>query len=330
MVCPKCGFQNAEGSKYCMSCGYKLVSNAPKKRIAPVIIILICVAIVGGCIGAIVQLSWHKHDWANATCFTPMTCRECGKTEGQPLAHKWEVASCTEPKHCTVCGLTEGNRLAHTVMNATCTEPGKCMECGEVVVEALGHNWIEATYSAPKTCNVCGATEEEKLKAEPIYLNDMDYLSKSGKLWTRSERAAYYFAHQNANNAAVWENEDVPGHTVGKVFDNQGNQYQYGLHLDGSETRTYYISYELNGIYTRFTGWCAYPGRTLSNYAQYSEKYIEIYADGRLVYVTRTMNADSKPEYIEIDVTNVKVLTIQYPASQYPNEAATLFDGKLS
>lgn len=219
---------------------------------------------------------------------------------------------------------------SHVWAPATCTTPVTCEICGEASGLALGHQWIDATYSAPKTCSVCFATEGEKLKVDPIYINNMDYCEKSGKLWTRSEDRLDFPTHPNAKDTSVWKNEDIQGHTVGEVFDNQGNKYQYGLHLDGSKTQTYYVSYELGGKYTSFSGWCAFPGKLLSEYARYSEKYIEIYADGELVYITGAMSIDSDPEYIEIDVTNVQILTIQYPASKNPNEAATLYDGMLS
>lgn len=218
----------------------------------------------------------------------------------------------------------------HIWSPATCTSPKTCEICGEVSGSSLEHQWADATYYAPKTCRICSVTEGEKIKVDPIYINNMDYCEKKGKLWTRSEDRLNYPTHPNAKDTSVWKQEDIQGHTVGEVLDNQGNKYQYGLHLDGSKTQSYYVSYELGGKYTSFSGWCAFPGKLLSEYARYSEKYIEIYADGELVYITGAMNIDSDPEYIEIDVTNVQILTIQYPASKNPNEAATLYDGMLS
>ena len=101
----------------------------------------------------------HKHQWEEATCFTPQTCRLCGTTEGSPLEHQWKNATCTEPRTCVFCGTTEGEALGHTWEEATCTEPRRCTRCRTTEGEALGHDWIPATYDDPKTCSRCGATE---------------------------------------------------------------------------------------------------------------------------------------------------------------------------
>lgn len=42
------------------------------------------------------------HDWAAATCTHPVTCRNCGTTQGSPLGHSYENGKCT------VCGAQEG------------------------------------------------------------------------------------------------------------------------------------------------------------------------------------------------------------------------------
>ena len=82
----------------------------------------------------------HVHEWVEATCTAPKTCKTCGETEGEALGHDWKDATCTAPKTCSRCGATEG--------------------------EALGHDWKEATTEAPKTCTRCGETEGEKLPTE--------------------------------------------------------------------------------------------------------------------------------------------------------------------
>lgn len=129
------------------------------------------------------------HDWAEATCVTPKTCKRCSATEGEPLAHTFDkevanestlksAATCTAKavyyKTCA-CGAkseTEtfeyGEPLAHTFekkseTQATCTEPGKtvyrCKSCGteEAIVSgsALGHKWVKATCTTAAYCSVC-------------------------------------------------------------------------------------------------------------------------------------------------------------------------------
>lgn len=302
----------------------------PWKKL-PIPAILIAGAIVIACLMILlIKLTQPSKQTQPTQQMQPTTEAESVEQITASCSHVWIPADCTQPKTCSVCGETEGEVSGHKWRAATCTSPQTCDTCGETFGALLEHQWIDATYSTPKTCSICAATEGEKLKVEPIYINNMTFCEKSGKLWTRSENPVDYPAHPNTKDISVWEQEDIPGHTVGKVYDNRGNQYQYGLHLDGSETRTYYISYDLGGIYTLFTGWCAFPETPLSNYARYSEKYIEIYLDGKLEHITGTMDIDSEPEFIEIDVTDVKILTIQYPASNNPNEAATLYDGMLS
>ena len=107
------------------------------------------------------------HEWIDATCTTPKTCKLCGKTEGEPLGHLEEVIK-GKAATCTESGLTDGV---------------KCSRCGEIlvtqqVIPALGHdplpavgeNRIEPTetstgsYDLVVYCNRCG----EELSRETI------------------------------------------------------------------------------------------------------------------------------------------------------------------
>ena len=107
-----------------------------------------------------------NHEWQEATCTTPKTCRVGGETEGEALGHTWVDATCAEPKHCSVCNETEGETLAHTWVDATCAEPKHCSVCGETEGEALEHTLMEANYQQPATCEVCGETVGEPLQAD--------------------------------------------------------------------------------------------------------------------------------------------------------------------
>lgn len=77
------------------------------------------------------------HEWIDADCENPKTCKLCGATEGEKGGHKWEEATCTDPKTCSVCGLTEGDALSAD----------------------KEHKWEEATCAKPKTCTICNKTE---------------------------------------------------------------------------------------------------------------------------------------------------------------------------
>ena len=55
----------------------------------------------------------HTHEWEEASCEAPKTCKSCGETEGTALSHEWVEATCLEPKHCVRCGAVEGEKAEH-------------------------------------------------------------------------------------------------------------------------------------------------------------------------------------------------------------------------
>ena len=83
----------------------------------------------------------HEHVFSTATCTTPATCTECGKTQGTVADHNFISATCTEPKKCSNCGITEGNALGHT------TDLGKCENCAEI----QGKDTLDSIYSYVKS-----------------------------------------------------------------------------------------------------------------------------------------------------------------------------------
>lgn len=53
----------------------------------------------------------HNHDWKDATCTTPKTCKVCDAVSGTALGHKWKAATYSSPKTCITCGETSGDIL---------------------------------------------------------------------------------------------------------------------------------------------------------------------------------------------------------------------------
>lgn len=104
-----------------------------------------------------------KHEWVEATCDEPKTCKKCKETEGKALEHKWTEANCINPKTCESCGKTEGEAYGHKWQSATCTEPKICSVCKKNEGSSLGHSWQAATYSQPKMCKRCKITEGKPL-----------------------------------------------------------------------------------------------------------------------------------------------------------------------
>ncbi len=108
----------------------------------------------------------HEHTFTDATCTAPMTCSECGITEGEATGHVFSEATCDTAMTCSMCGITEGEALGHTWVEATCETAKTCSICGATEGNPLEHSWIEATTEAPKTCELCGLTDGEPLAVE--------------------------------------------------------------------------------------------------------------------------------------------------------------------
>ena len=98
----------------------------------------------------------YPHDYLDATCNAPKTCKVCGYTTGTPLEHDFAEATCTAPKTCILCNLTEGEPLEHDYSEATCATPKTCTMCKKTLGKPLPHYYIPATCTEPKTCRDCG------------------------------------------------------------------------------------------------------------------------------------------------------------------------------
>lgn len=86
-----------------------------------------------------------EHEWEEATCTAPKTCRLCSQTEGEPASHSFRSATCEVPKTCNGCGLTEGEVLPHTpglwttfradYTSAKSLMVQQCQDCGTILDE---------------------------------------------------------------------------------------------------------------------------------------------------------------------------------------------------
>ena len=131
------------------------------------------------------------HDFREATCEKPMTCKFCPVTEGDARDHIWTNATCTEPKTCIYCSRTEGEMLGHDIIEKiaepTCFDEGVltklCSRCGNIESEesinALGHAMVESDEPSPDgndlivmKCSRCDyATTREKVSAVVMVLD---------------------------------------------------------------------------------------------------------------------------------------------------------------
>lgn len=337
MKCNRCGYQNPQGSAFCSGCGQALTLQPKKPKSVALIVAMVCFALV-----LLIGIRYlFIHNWTAASCTTAQICTICGKTNGSPLEHQWSGASCTSADVCKLCGKTSGTVTGHQWKAATCTSPETCAVCGAIAGTPMGHLWSEATRNSPRTCLTCGATEGSAIVVEPVFINELPIQGgRWGRLWTRSIRPVeegFEFTNEDAPECWSYPDIGVPGHTPGVVRDNMGNEYTYGIHMDGNEKEEYYFAYCLEpDTYTTFSGTVACPekSKAISDYAYNAStaytKYFKVYGDDVLLYTSPTMRYDYAPQHFSIDITGVTILKIVYPATSGPNEIATIYDGMLS
>ena len=85
-----------------------------------------------------------EHTYDNAC---DAVCNECG--EERTVTHDFADADCNTPKTCKTCGATEGEPLGHTPArdDGNCTTEQKCTVCGQVAVAAKdAHNDADHDY----------------------------------------------------------------------------------------------------------------------------------------------------------------------------------------
>ena len=248
------------------------------KRLLTCILLILCIMMIDGCC--------LKHDWQEATCDNPMTCKICGETQGEPLGHEWLDATCTLAKTCSVCGATEGEPLGHDWMAATCEHPKTCRVCGATEGGNADHDWIEATCLHPRKCSVCGITEGGTLPHTWVRANydSSKYCSVCGvvegdSLIPAFEKRKYEFTLQKGTTwdyttIANADNSNVTGKAT--VIDTR-NYYSDGAHAgrDGYEWREATVEFKMPtgckvmlGYTDKYTGMEEYA---VTNYITYSD-----------------------------------------------------------
>ena len=88
--------------------------------------------------GKVVALATGEHDYAEATCKAPATCKKCGATKGKAAGHQYSQATCMQKATCSVCGATKGKLASHTYVE-TAKENNKitytCAVCSDSYVQ---------------------------------------------------------------------------------------------------------------------------------------------------------------------------------------------------
>ncbi len=115
------------------------------------------VLIMSALLGLVACDKGCDHQWQDATCTAPKTCKLCSETEGKPVAHTGGTATCTQKAACSVCGTEYGDVSEHEWVDATCAQPKHCANCtateGSVADQTQGN---APTCTEKATCSVCG------------------------------------------------------------------------------------------------------------------------------------------------------------------------------
>lgn len=80
------------------------------------------------------------HDYSEATCTQPATCRTCGAATGTTLPHDPSAPTCTQAGICSVCKQTVGTALGHALVDCVCTRCGKV----EISLSQLQGTWVHS------------------------------------------------------------------------------------------------------------------------------------------------------------------------------------------
>lgn len=168
--------------------------------------------------------------------------------------------------------------------------------------DAASNNYEGASSIIEKAIQEVGADNSslneaynEYRKHLPIFIADMDYMSCEGSV--------------SVDN---------------NLTDNTNVTYRHSLWIDGWGKNPYWVEYFTNGNYGKFTGVC---GCSYENRSSSESKYFEVYGDGKLLYTSPTMTSSSIPVSFDIDIGNVRVVKIWYPATAGNNKIAALYDG---
>ena len=171
------------------------------------------------------------HDWADATCTGPKTCRRegCGATEGSALGHDWAAeftedtpAACEtagrKSRHCSRCDeVTEvtvipalGHGWASSWTSDADNHWHKCSRC-DAIDGKTAHEWDGGEITTPAacetaggktyTCSVCAATKEETIDALGHDFTVREY--DEAQHWMKCSRCGETDARENHSGGAA-------------------------------------------------------------------------------------------------------------------------------
>lgn len=135
-----------------------LIEEIGKKKfiaiaVALVLVIAVAIAITIALTGGNAECD-HAYD---NDC--DAVCGQCGETR-EVGAHDYNDASCTTPKTCKICGVTDGEALGHATEedDGNCLTPIVCPRCNEILTVARNEheaNADDGDCATPVRCTAC-------------------------------------------------------------------------------------------------------------------------------------------------------------------------------
>jgi len=184
-----------------------------KKAISSILITIIsCLMLTGCCL---------IHDWQEATCTTPKTCRICGAKKGATADHILTEADYQTPQTCTVCGKTFGDVLTPAFIEYNVK--GQFMKLKKIYDYTTSCNPViyDGEAGEYKTTGKASVTDYR------TFSSDDGHEAKEGYEWKTVEMQLI-FSDENAVSYGFYPGEcledyyDITGHDVSTVYDENG------------------------------------------------------------------------------------------------------------
>ena len=180
-----------------------------------------------------------------------VTCSRCDYTTYSAidaLGHDWAEATCTAPQTCKVCETTIGSANGHDWAEANCTTPMTCKTCKETLGSALGHEWkdvlTKATLTAngniKPTCVLCNAVS----KATTIYKASSIKLSATSFTYNGKVQKPTVVVKDSNGKTISSSNYTV---TYASGCKNAGT-YKVTIKMKGNYSGTKELTYKINPI----------------------------------------------------------------------------------
>lgn len=307
-ICPICGNQNTDESRYCTECGsvsseattsyagaepptvYQAQPDVPGPVRVPLVpkpkksrgygwMLAVIAALALLCLGLALFLTVHH--WQPATCTQPETCSLCGRTRGEALGHDWGPwVTVSEPT-----AQEPGLRSRSCRNDPTHTEQEE--------IPPLGGTEAETEDTDGALFSPASPTISPTPEPAPPAVKQIAALSSLTPVRSSDKGGFVFYSYAR---------------------DNQGREYDnaYGGCIADTDN---WADYNLNGDYTRFSG-TVYLNYDFRDETAHRVK-LTVYGDGELLYTSPIITTGLPPQHFELDVSGVRTLRIVIYGNDY-------------